>query len=58
MLSNIKTYQSETASQRSSSQNSPSCCIPGFLLTKESLLIWLVAARSVYIHAKYSGFTD
>ena len=58
MLSNIKTYQSETASQRSSSQNSPLCCTPGCLLTKESLLIWLVAAMSVYIHAKYSGFTD
>ena len=26
MLSNIKAYQSETASQRSPSQNCPSCC--------------------------------
>ena len=26
MLSNIKDYQSETASQHSPSQNSPSCC--------------------------------
>ena len=33
ILSNIKVYQSETASQRSHSQNSPSCCRPGCLFT-------------------------
>ena len=33
MLSNIKAYQTETASQRFSSQNSQTCCTPGRLFT-------------------------
>ena len=39
MLSNIKAYQSETATQRCSSQNSPLCCTTDCLFTKGSLLI-------------------
>ena len=39
MLSNVKAYQSETASPRSPSQNSPLCCTLGCLFTKGSLLI-------------------
>ena len=62
MLSKIKVYQSETAS-RSLSQNSPSCCTPGCLFTKGSLLILTsrchvcLHAMFVYIHAKCSGLT-
>ena len=39
MLSKMKVYQSETASQGSLSQNSPSCCTLCCLFTKGSLLI-------------------
>ena len=39
MLSNIKAYQSETASHCCPSQNSPSCCTPGRLFTNGFFLI-------------------
>ena len=34
-ISNIKAYQPETASQRSTSQNSPSCCAQIVCLQKD-----------------------
>ena len=39
ILSNIKAYQSETVSQHSPCQNSPSCCTLACLFAKGSLLI-------------------
>ena len=48
MLSNIKAYQSKTASL---SQNSISCCAPGCLLTKTSLLI-LTSCCHVCLHSQ------
>ena len=57
-MSNVKAYQSETVSQRSPSQNSPSCCTAGCLFTKGSHLILTSSVMFVYIHAKCSGFTD
>ena len=45
MLSSIKAYQSETASQRSFSQ-------------KNHFWFWLVAAMFAYIHTKWSACTD
>ena len=50
MLSNIKAYQSETASQHSPSQNSPSYCTLGCLFTKGSLLI-LTSSCYVCLHS-------
>ena len=50
MLSNIKAYQSETASQCFPSQNSPSCYTPGCLFTKRSLLI-LTSSCHVCLHS-------
>ena len=50
VLSNIKVYQSETASQHSFSQNSLSCCAPGCLFTKGSLLI-LISSCHVCLHS-------
>ena len=50
MLSNIKGYQSETASQRSPSQNSPSCCALVCLFSKGSLLI-LTSSCHVFLHS-------
>ena len=50
MLSNIKAYPSETASQRSPSQNSPTGCTPGCLFTKRSVLI-LTSSCHVRLHS-------
>ena len=50
ILSNIKVYQSETASQRSHSQNSPSCCRPGCLFTNRSFSI-LTSSCHVCLHS-------
>ena len=59
MLPDIKkAYEWETASQRSPSQNSSSCCIRVFCLQNDHFRFWLVAAMFVYIHIKCSGFTD
>ena len=57
MLSNIKVYQSETASQHSPSQNSPSCCTPGRFFTNEFFRFYLVAVMFVYINTKCSDST-
>ena len=51
-MSIIKAYQSETAIPHFSSQNSPSCCTPGCLFTKNRVCFWLVAVMFVYIHMK------
>ena len=56
MLSNIKVYQSETASQHSPSQNSP-CCTPGRFFTNEFFRFYLVAVMFVYINTKCSDST-
>ena len=58
MLSNVKTYQLETASQRFPSQNFPLCCTQFVYLQKDHFRFWLVAAIFVYIHMKCSDFTD
>ena len=59
MLPDIKkAYEWETASQRSPSQNSSSCCVRVFCLQNDHFRFWLVAAMFVYIHIKCSGFTD
>ena len=50
MLSIIKAYQSETASQHSPSQNSHSFYGPGCLFTKGSLLI-LTSSCHVCLHS-------
>ena len=50
MLSNVKAYQSETASQQSPSQNHPLCCTPGCLFTKGSILI-LNSSYLVCLHS-------
>ena len=50
MLSNIKAYLSETASQHSPSQDSPPCCTPGCLFTKERRLI-LTSCFHVCLHS-------
>ena len=47
MLSNIKAYQSETATKRSPSQNSPSCCAQGTFLQKDHFRFSLVAVMFV-----------
>ena len=57
ILSNIKAYQSETASQHCPSQNSPICCTPSYFFTRGSFLI-LTSSCHVYIHTKCSGFAD
>ena len=49
MLSNIKTYQSETAGQRFLSQNPPLYCTLGCLFIKGSLLI-LTSSCHVCLH--------
>ena len=56
MLFNIKACQSETASQCSPSQNSPSCCAWVLCLQKVYFRFWLVAAMLVYIHTKCYGW--
>ena len=58
MLSNIKDYQSETASQHSPSQNSPSCCTHVVYLEKNYLWFWIVDAMFVYIHLKKLYWAD
>ena len=49
ILSNIKAYQSETVSQHSPCQNSPSCCTLACLFAKWSLLI-LTSSCYVCLH--------
>ena len=49
ILSNIKVYQSETVSQHSPCQNSPSCCTLACLFAKGSLLI-LTSSCYVCLH--------
>ena len=46
----IKAYQSETASLHFSSQNFPSCCTPGCLFTKKSLM-FLTSRCYVCLHS-------
>ena len=61
MLSNVKTYQLETASQRFPSQNLPLCCTQFVYLQKDHFHFTkgsLVAAMFVYIHMKCSDFTN
>ena len=50
MLSTITAYESETVSQCSPSQNSPSYCTPGCLFTKGSPLI-LTSSCHVCLHS-------
>ena len=58
-MSNVKAYRSETASQRTLSQNFPSRCTLGCLVTKRSFFLsWLVAAMFLYTLIKCSGFID
>ena len=58
-MSNVKAYRSETASQRTPSQNFPSRCTLGCLVTKRSFFLsWLVAAMFLYTLLKCSGFID
>ena len=58
MLSYIKAYQSDTVSQCSPSQNSPSCCTQVVCLQNDHFWFWLVAVMFVYIHTKCSDFND
>ena len=57
MLSHIKAYQLERASQRFSSQNSRSCCTQVICVQKDHFRFGNTA-MFFYIHRKCSGFTD